>query len=95
MHEFFQQLSIDIGTINFWKELTPNGLLLGTLHMLIALNFRLIWALLKKTKLPKFLREPPLSILLPSDVKNVLILAAFYLCIAFVLPSLAIVFLRF
>lgn len=95
MHEFFQQLSIDIGTTDFWKELTPNGLLLGTLHMLVVLNFQLIWALLKKTELPKFLREPPLSILLPSNLKDLLILALFYLCIAFVLPSLAIVFLRF
>lgn len=49
----------------------------------------------EKTKFPKFLREPPLSILLPSDLKNILILTLFYLCIAFVLPSLAMAFLRF
>ena len=95
MPNFIQQLSIDMVSVGFWEEMTPTMLLFGILHMLIVLNFLLIWSVLKNPKLPKILREPPLSIVLPSEIKNVLILVAFYLFLALVLPSFAIAFLRF
>lgn len=94
MNAFFQQLLLDMVTVDFWQQMTPNALLLGTLHMLIVVNFLLFWTLIKGSKLPKILQEFPLTLLLPSKAKSLLFLVLYYLCLAFVLPSFAIAFLR-
>lgn len=95
MTDFFQQLPTNIVTVDFWKAMAPATLTLGCLHMLIVIISLLIRTLLKFPKLSKIFQGPPLSFLFPTKIKEILIPALFYLLAAFVLPSLAIVALRF
>lgn len=89
-----QKLLIDASSIEFWKEMVPNMLVIGTFHLLIVTNFLLILHVMKTPKPPKFLQVLPFSFLLPTSTKNVLFLGLFYFCLALVLPSLAIIILK-